>query len=283
MNFYFSDIGNVVTMHSSLLNGCGVKHAFSTRHGGVSELIHTSSMNIAFGRGDANETVKKNVEIFLGSAGIDAKTVISVPQIHSKDVMMITKDMDLSKFQGLGVYRESDICQDGYVTDSDKISLMIKVADCAPILMCDPENKIIAAVHSGWKGTVAGISCGAIEKMESLGAERGNIICAVGACIHSCCYEVGEDFYSAVAYARGSAFADTFVVPHGMLPPGGVPKGLKFSADIVGMIVRDLVECGILRCNIDIADECTCCNPLLFHSHRASGGIRGTMGAVISL
>lgn len=273
MGFYYTDIGSVKIMRSSLLDKCGIKHGFSTRHGGVSEAVHTSSMNIAFGRGDDNKTVIKNVEIFLSSLGINPEHVISVPQIHSKDILVIPRD-SAEKYQGLGVYRESHISLDGYVTASDKIAPMVKVADCVPILMCDPVNRIISAVHSGWKGTAMSISVSAIDDMIKLGAVRKNIVCAIGPCIHKCCYEVGADFFTSVADMRGYEFADRFI---------SGASGEKYFADIVGMIVYDLHQSGIRADNIDVADECTCSNPVMFHSHRASKGLRGTMGAVISL
>lgn len=280
MAFYFEDIGNVKVMRSSLMDRCGVKHGFSTRHGGVSEAVHTSSMSIGFGRGDDNETVIRNVEIFLSALNIEPSHVISVPQIHSKEILTIEKNSDLTEFQGLGVYRKSEVSLDGYVTDSNLIAPMVKIADCVPVLMCDPVNRIISAVHSGWKGTAMQICIEAVEKMESLGAVRKNIVCAVGACIHKCCYEVADDFYSSVAEIRGGRFAETFIKPR--IADGERIIG-KYSADISGMIVKDLTEFGIPADNIDTADECTCCDTAMFHSHRASKGLRGTMGAVISL
>ena len=243
-------------------------HGFATRLGGVSRADHTASLNLAFGRGDADETVLENLRLFSEAVGIDPHSVISRPQIHSADVVTVSSSM-----AGEGSYTKTDAGCDGYVTDCDGVSLGVKTADCVPILFEDPEAHIIGAVHAGWRGTVSRIAAECVKGMCALGADVSNIRAAVGPAIHFCCYEVGEDFYASVRSAAGEDIANSFIRT----------EGGKLHADIVGMNRHFLLEAGLREENIDICELCTCHNPDLFFSHRYSRGLRGTMLSVISL
>ena len=252
--------GNIIYLTS---NNITVPHGFSTRHGGVSSLPHTAAMNLAYGRGDDENTVKKNMRIFCSAIGIDGESVVSAKQIHSTEVMTVTPEN-----AGL----EGVEC-DGFVTRDTGIALCIKIADCVPILFCDKENGVIGACHAGWRGTAGGIAPVTVEKMLSLGADRGKIQTAIGPCIHPCCYEVGGDFFEQVAALRGEDFAKRHISN----------SGSSLHADLTEMNKELLMSVGISEKNISISDRCTCCDPKTFHSHRATGGVRGTMAAVISL
>ena len=260
----------IVFLQSDLLMS---KHAFSTRIGGVSTLAHTSSLNLAFGRGDDDETVLENIRLFLGAVGIDGESIISVPQIHSADV----KDVGgLEK--GYGVHKTSPFSCDGYVTREQGISLGVKTADCVPILMeaRDEQDGVIAvsAIHAGWRGTVSKIAKVGVEKLISLGAKRDKIFVAIGPCIHRCCYEVGEDLCREVKEKLGQNYYNESII---------TSNNGKLYADLTGMNLRLLLSCGISEENIDASGYCTCCNPDLFYSHRASNGVRGTMMSVIQM
>ncbi len=245
-----------------------VRHGFSTRVGGTSVAEHTASLNLAFGRGDSDETVLENLRRFSEAVGIDKKSVISRHQIHSSRVLYADE-----KMRGEGYYVRTDNECDGYVTDKEGVALGVKTADCVPILFCDSRAHVIGAVHAGWRGTASGIAAKCVQQMVKIGAKPQNIHAAVGAAIHSCCYEVGEDFYTSVAELVGEKTACEFIK---------TADG-RLHADIVGMNRRFLLECGLSEANIDISEECTCCEPQLFYSHRYSKGLRGTMLSIISL
>ncbi len=245
-------------------------HAFATRRGGISENEHTSSLNLAFGRGDTDETVLKNLEILAEKVGFDPKRVISLPQIHSDNIFYVTE-----KDCGKGYYiRDGIESGDGYITDECGVVLGIKTADCVPILFeAEKNGKIVAvgAVHAGWRGTAAGIVPKCVSMLcDRFGVSPENIRAAVGPCIHKCCYEVGEDLYSSVASLLGETVADTFITPEKDV------EG-KYFCDLPGINCRLLLKSGLLRENIDVIEKCTCCSPELFFSHRYSGGVRGTM------
>ena len=173
----------------------GVKHGFATRIGGVSVLPHTASLNLAFGRGDGEETVLQNVELLAEAVGFDSKRLVSVPQIHSDRIFTVTEDMC-----GEGVVKKALREGDGYVISQKGLFAAIKTADCVPVLLCDKSTKACAAVHAGWRGTVGGITKNAVDMMTALGIKKEDILVAIGPCIGNCCYEVGgevrEEFMS---------------------------------------------------------------------------------------
>ncbi|MBQ8249468.1 MAG: peptidoglycan editing factor PgeF [Clostridia bacterium] len=245
-----------------------VRHGFATRVGGVSHEPHTASLNLAFRRGDDEQTVIENLRLFSEAVGVCAESVVSRHQIHSSRVVYADE-----KMCGEGYFRECDEGCDGYVTDRVGVTLGVKTADCVPILFCDHDAHIIGAVHAGWRGTASGIAAECVSKMCELGANVKNIRAAVGAAIHSCCYEVGEDFRESVTALAGEKMAREFIHER----DGGL------YADIIGMNRSMLLGAGVHDENIDISEKCTCCEPSLFYSHRYSHGVRGTMLSVISL
>lgn len=251
---------------SDILDTAGVSHGFSTRLGGKSALSHTSSMNTGFFRGDDDALVNENIAILCRLSGV-SENVVCTPQIHSDIVRYVTEENI-----GEGSVRDVPFACDGFVTDRAGVSLLVRVADCTPVLMCGEKadgSPVIAAVHAGWKGTVADISVRAIEKMRELGA--GEIKAAVGACIHSCCFQVGEDFIEAVKAAKGADFACRHIEK----------RDNSFYADLPAMNEEILRSAGVNT--VDVISECTRCKPFLYHSHRATNGHRGTMGAVIGI
>lgn len=249
-------------------------HAFATRRGGVSKLEHTKSLNLAFGRGDDNETVLKNLDIFAREVGFDPERVVSLPQIHSDKIFTVTGENC-----GQGYFtREGIESGDGYVTGELGIALGIKTADCTPILFeAEKDGEVIAvgAVHAGWRGTVADIAGKCIERLVSeFSADRQGIRAAIGPCIHKCCYEVSGDLYTEVAKGLSEDMARRFVLP------SEKSEG-KYYCDLVGINRELLISHGLLAENVDVIEECTCCSAEKYFSHRYSNGVRGTMLNVI--
>ena len=144
----------VVFVRSDLLRS---NHAFSTRIGGISELSHTSALNLAFNRGDEEATVLENLNRFGEAAGFDPESVISLPQIHSTNII----DVDVS-MRGEGYFKHPHTSCDGYVTTQKGVVLGVKTADCLPLLLEaeDGNGNVIAvsAIHAGWRGTIEGIA-----------------------------------------------------------------------------------------------------------------------------
>ena len=240
-------------------------HAFSTRIGGLSELEHTSGLNLAFGRGDDEDTVYKNLAIFAKAVGFDDKKVISVPQIHSNIVKNVT-----CNDAGAGYYTEHKFSCDGYVTTEKNLPIGIKTADCVPILLeaRDENDEVIAvaAVHAGWRGAADRIVENAVLELCRLGAKAENIYIAIGPCIDECCYEVGNDFANQIEIKLGQNYKNQFVIEK---------ENSSLYANLKGMNLEILTVSGVPLGNIDVAQYCTCCDEKLFYSHRRQKGMRG--------
>lgn len=258
----------------SLLDEGDLYHGFSTREGGVSTLPHTATMNVAEGHGDPHETVRENIRILARAVSgdtLDEAHVICAPQIHSAIIRPVT-DTD----RGCGVILPHGGEGDGFITDTPGILLMIRVADCVPILYSARRadgSPIVCATHAGWRGTVAGIADAAVKQIVGMGGAIDSIRCAIGQAIHACCYEVGEDFYEAVCAARGDDFARRHIKN----------RDGKLYADVPKMNRTILLAAGVRESQIDVSSACTACAPHLYHSHRASRGMRGAMGALIGI
>ncbi|MBR6808234.1 MAG: peptidoglycan editing factor PgeF [Clostridia bacterium] len=262
-----------ILVRSTLLENANICHAFSTRLGGVSTHSHTREMNIAPGHGDDFETVYKNTDILVREASngvFTAENAVVTSQIHSAKVRLLTTDNC-----GEGVARAAGDSCDGFVTDSRGIVPIVRTADCVPILFTASKadgSPVVAAVHAGWRGTVSGIAAEAVKSIISLGAAADSVKVAIGPHIGKCCFQVQRDFYDSVAEIRGEEFARRYITDKGGL-----------FADLTSMNVGILIEAGVLPHNIDVSDECTCCNPEKYHSHRKTHGLRGAMGSLIAI
>lgn len=250
-------------------------HGFSTRLGGVSLYPHTSSLNLAFGRGDDRETVLENLRIFADAVGVDPKRVVSVSQIHSADVRYVGE-----KNAGQGYFCDEGFQCDGYVTDVGGIVLGVKTADCVPILM-EGYNSLgkvcaVGAAHAGWRGSVNGIAQNCLDALISLGAEREKVRIAIGPSICAECFEVRRDFYDTLVELRGQNFTERFVMPD-------KKRDGVWHCDLKKMNRELLIEAGVKTENIEVSSDCTCCIPERYFSHRYSRGERGTMLSVIEM
>ncbi|MCR4906546.1 MAG: peptidoglycan editing factor PgeF [Clostridiales bacterium] len=265
-----------ILTRSDVLAFPGVRAGFSSRAGGMSTLPHTATLNLAEGLGDDAETVRRNKEIFARavSAGeYGGETTVAAHQIHSSRVRILTQAN-----AGEGFGRPAGEDGDGFVTAEAGVMPIIRTADCAPILFAglrEDGTPVIAAVHAGWRGTVAGIAAEAVRVMHTLGCETESIRAAIGPRIGFCCYEVGEDFAEAVRQARGSGFAGRHI-----RRVAGVSDDARPHADLAGMNLEILAEAGIAAAQVDVSPACTMCDER-YYSHRRMHGVRGVMGAGI--
>ena len=259
---------------SSFLDIADLYHGFSTREGGVSTLPHTATMNVAEGHGDPHEVVRENIRILaraVSGDALDETHVICAPQIHSAIIRSVTE-----ADRGSGVILPHGGEGDGFITDVPGVLLMIRVADCVPILYAarrSDGSPIVCATHAGWRGTVSGIAAEAIRRITGMGGDISTVRCAIGQAIHACCYEVGEDFREAVTQAQGADFARHHIEN----------RDGKLYADVPKMNRTILLSAGLIEEQIDVSSACTACAPHLYHSHRASRGMRGAMGALIGI
>ena len=160
----------------------GVRHAFFTRQGGVSEGIH-ASLNGGLGSRDAAANITENRRRMAEKLGVEPQRLLSLWQVHSADVVTVT-----------GPWPAERPKADAMVTATRGVALGVSTADCGPILFADEEAGVIGAAHSGWKGAFTGIVEATIVAMEKLGARREKTVAVLGPTIGPESYEVGPEF-----------------------------------------------------------------------------------------
>lgn len=243
--------------------GLAAPHCFTTRLGGVSR-GHLSSLNIGIHRGDDWENVLKNYEILGDLLGFDPRNAVLSTQTHSDIVRVVGLPE-----AGAGLYAPELTPCDGLVTNTPGLALVVFTADCTPILLWDEKTGAVGAVHAGWRGTAARIGEKAVQAMEkAFGCNPRDIHAAIGPNIGACCFETDGDVPEAMIAALGKE-AEAFIRP----------VGEKYYVDLKGVNARILEEAGVGQ--VEVSTLCTHCDETLFWSHRRTGSLRGSQGAVI--
>ena len=247
---------------SELLSYGSVVHGFTSKLGGVSS-GKISGLNLGFRVDDAPESVLKNYELVANDLGLDLNNTVLARQSHTDNIRIVTKDD-----AGKGVVRDSDIMDtDGLITNISGIALVVFSADCVPILMLDTKQKVIAAIHAGWRGTVKGIAPKGVSLMcSNFGCHPKDICVAIGPSIGPCCFEFGSD-----------------AKEHFPTPYCSQKSNNKFMIDLWSMNRDLLISAGVLPDNIDISGLCTVCHADTFHSDRTHRENTGRQVAIISL
>lgn len=243
--------------------------AFTTREGGVSQGMF-ESLNLSFSRGDDRQAVTENYRRVAQALGGEISDIVCSDQTHTTNVIRVDKS-----YGGYGVTREKPYRDvDGLVTDEPGLILATFYADCVPLYFVDPVHRAIGLSHSGWRGTVNRMGEKTLEVMKKEFSTRPeDVLAAVGPSICQDCYEVSDDV--------ATAFAEEF--------PGHeeeilIPKGNgKYQLDLWKSNEIVLREAGICEEHLAVTNLCTCCNPMLLFSHRASQGRRGNLGAFLRI
>ena len=246
-----------------------VRHAFSTRLGGVSEGPF-ASMNLNFGRGDPRENVEENFRRFCAATGFSYESLTASAQDHHTVVRRVT-----AAGRGVGVTHPRDReSVDGLLTDDPAVTLVTYYADCTPLFFADPAHRAVGLGHSGWRGTAAKMGACMVRRMAvEFGTRPEDLIVAIGPSIGACCYEVDEavagEFRALQSLSPGSFL---FAKENG-----------KTMLDLWEANRRVLLEAGVLPEHISTARLCTRCNDRLLWSHRATGGVRGGLAAFLAV
>ena len=221
-------------VQSKLLSeAAGVRHGFFTRQGGVSTGIY-ASLNVGFGSGDAEAAVRENRTRVAGWFGKGFGDLATVYQIHSA-IAHPTHAKFATPPDG-----------DAMVTDRADLVLGVLSADCAPVLIADPEARIVAAAHAGWRGALGGVVGSTVESMVAKGADPRRMVAAVGPCIGQASYEVGADFLAAFT-AEDAGFERFFA-------PGAASDKRQF--DLPGFVLHRLAQAGVNRAEWTGHDTC---------------------------
>src|SRR5262245_60204465 len=203
----------------------GVQHRFFTRRGGVSAGLY-SSLNCGYGSGDLPDNVRENRRRVAAAFDLAEPDLLTLHQIHSTEVLTVAAE----RWTSPGAPKA-----DGLVTDRPGVALGVLAADCAPVLMADPQAQVIGAAHAGWKGALAGVVDSTIAAMERLGARRERLSAVIGPCIGPASYEVGPEF-PAPFLAQDDANA-AFFKP--------AKRSGHFLFDLAGYLLRRLTLAGV--------------------------------------
>jgi purine-nucleoside/S-methyl-5'-thioadenosine phosphorylase / adenosine deaminase len=232
---------------SDALDSDGIRHAFFTREGGVSEGLF-ASLNCGLGSGDEEAKVLENRRRAAAALELDAGRLITCHQVHSPQVVVVDRP-----------WRRADRPRaDAMVTCTPDIALGILTADCAPVLFADAGSRVIGAAHAGWRGAVSGVLDATIAAMIKLGAAPQRIAAAIGPCIAQASYEVGPEFPA--PFLAQDAQSAAFFIP--------AARAGHFLFDLPGYVAQRLARIGLERVHRTGGD--TAAEPDRFFSYRRS-------------
>lgn len=256
-----------------------LKHGLSTREGGVSGgevgREHLASLNLGQFLGDSEENLHENYKRFCGAVGVDEEKLVMAEQEHGDGILILKNDLAGSNYGrapraipslGLGWNRPIK-GYDGFMTDVSGVPLFVRFADCQGVLFFDPVRRVIAAVHSGWRGNVKNILGKCVRKMvEEFGCKSSDIFVGISQSLGPCCAEFSEPAKE---------------LPEWMRKYIGGEDGRH--VDLWKCSFDQLVAEGVRPENVEIMRRCTVCENDIFFSYRGGKKKTGHMGAVIEL
>jgi hypothetical protein len=254
--------GGVRAIACEPLERDGFANAFSTRGGGVSPFPE-ASLNLAGFDQDSAENIRENRRRFVSALGGRWK-LAACWQVHGSDVLVIRDPGDPRS--------EGERC-DALATNLKGLLLGVKTADCVPILLADSRRGACAAVHAGWRGTLAGIVPRALAALrEEFGTDPRDVRAAVGPAALGCCYEVGEEVIN--------PFREKFDDADSLFT--GTTEGHAL-VDLHEANRRQLVAAGVPAGRVYLLPLCTMCRPDLFFSYRKDRPLHGRTGRLLSV
>lgn len=231
-------------------------HGISTRKGGVSK-GYLDSLNFGLEVGDEKQNVMENYRRFSKSVGFNLRNLAIAFQEHSDNILILKE-----RPKGLGTYYDG---VDGFMTNLKNVPLMVRFADCQGALLFDPKKKVIAAVHSGWRGNTKNILGKAIQKMIlEFGSFAADIVVGISPSLGPCCSEFSDPFNEL---------------------PKEIHKYVdeKNKVDLWKCSLDQLIKAGVPIKNIEIARRCTVCGNNEFFSFRGGKRKTGHMAGAIEL
>lgn len=230
-------------------------HGFTTRQGGVSRGRH-ASLNLG-SRQDDPKAVAENLRRVAEAGGFAPEELVRVKQVHGETVVAAHEVGEQSEADALWRHRDHP---------GPRRVVGVMTADCVPILLCDRRGTMVAAVHSGWRGTVANIATRTVEILRDAGADPRDLLAAIGPCIELHAYEVGEEV--------AAQFDERFVVRAGYAKP---------HVDLVACVRAQLEGAGVPTNQIERVGACTHASRELYFSFRRDGAGVGQQLSFIGL
>jgi YfiH family protein len=256
----FEDRGGLRLFRFESMPPDGAVHAILSRRGGVSP-APWSSLNLGSMVGDESDRVRENRRRALDVVGRSPLSVFDVWQVHSADVVVATAPRA----------EAPPMKADAILTDRPDVTLMMRFADCLPILLHDPVRQVVGIAHAGWLGTVRQVLRATIDDMQNhFGSRPEDISAGIGPSIAAHHYPVGPEVVDAFRDAFGPA-----AEAHLRAGPDGVHLDLWSANE---ELLRDM---GVTH--VETSGLCSACDTDLWFSHRAEGGRTGRFGALIAL
>jgi polyphenol oxidase len=260
--FHTSSDG-IFLYHQQLSTYKWLRHGFSLR-----KSQDGAEMSYSLNEYQTRETVLGNRQRLVRSVSGRELPLAILRQVHSDRVFQASRTMLSDPPRG-----------DGWVTGEPELLVAIQTADCLPVLLVDPQQRVVAAVHAGWRGTLKRIAAKAIHRMQTdFGSHPSNCLAVVGPAIRRCCYEVGEEVVE--AFSREFELASTlFCEP----PRGKATRANSQCVDLAEACRRQLLNAGMAAEKIFTDGPCTACEKDRFFSHRADAGRAGRIMSVIGI
>lgn len=258
-------------------------HGFSTRPGGASRIDGHRALNLGYGDWDERDRVDENRRLLALAVGARGMELVAMRQFHSSVVRVLERP-PAERIRG-----------DALVTRARKLLLAVQTADCVPILVVDPRRRVAAAIHAGWRGTLARIAEKVVGEMRMhFDTRPENALAAIGPAIRGCCYEVGPDVAQAFA-ARFPQAGEWFDGPFDALSTGDEPtpflwleqdppghaRPKRVLLDLVAANRWQLASAGLRPERIFACEWCTACHTDWLFSYRRKGQRSGRLMAVV--
>ncbi|MFH1089834.1 MAG: peptidoglycan editing factor PgeF [Candidatus Uhrbacteria bacterium] len=204
--------------------------------------------------GDEWQSAREN---FYRELGLDPNNVVMSGNIHGNKIAIVSSEQPKGRIDGF----------DGLITKEQNLILAVKTADCLPIFIIDPKNKIVGLIHSGWKGTVANIAASAVEEFKKLGSDPAELLVAIGPSIKKCHYNISDERQKEMISLK-KYFSQT--------------NGKTF-VDLQAAVIDELITAGVSKNNIDNETPCTMCEPEKYFSYHSSGRFEDSLLSVITI
>jgi YfiH family protein len=268
--FYWRRIDGVQALVCAALEADGFANGFSTRIGGTSPMPE-NALNLAGFNEDTAENILENRRRFLKLFPNKSRewALAGCWQVHGSEARLVN---DLSEAKPAEDARGDTIYCDAIVSNAAGVLAGVKTADCVPILIGDPITSAFAAIHAGWRGTLAEIVTNALERMAvAYKTKPADVRVAIGPAAGSCCYEVGTDVIDPfrARFAGQDLFTET--------------RSDHACIDLLEANRAQLISAGVDPDRINIAPLCTMCRTDLFFSYRREKSLHGKVGRLMSV
>jgi len=214
--------------------------------------------------------------------GVPPGRIVSLNQVHGREVVTVRRHVAADVLNAMQQERPR---ADALVSDAGDVALVVRAADCVPLLAGDPRTGAVAAVHAGWRGTAARVAVAAVDTLaRDFGSRPGDLVVAIGPAIGSCCYEVGSDLVDAFAAAGHERYLIDrwFMTPRDPRLVSPKPRGEGgMRLDVPGANRDQLILAGVREENIHACGLCTAMHLDVLTSYRAERDKAGRIAGVI--